>query len=301
MGIPRHTTDMQEAIQDTNTDVVIVALRIIFMKAVIAAAGLVKRSVRKPLGPNAGGTGCFRRSNKAVSLLVLGSLCYTPKTLKAIQAVGVARRPSPLGSFMRNLRPSSGGSGTGSIPAAEPSSTGYHCIEIARNFIGKTVRPVEVMLGILRCINQAEDHAIGLVKYENGAIGQFEASWAFRGGMDLRDEICGTGGMIWLNHWLRTGMEMHTSGGIRICRRNRRRFGLAVSGRGRGIRLGVHRYVYRHVQLHGAGAHPQNFYDGYIVNAIIDAAYAIDSNAGVGDGDLERPTGVRCQRPGARF
>ncbi len=48
---------------------------------------------------------------------------------------------------------------------------------------------------------------------ENGAIGQFEVSWAFRGGMDLRDEVAGTEGTIWLNHWLRTGMEMYTAVG----------------------------------------------------------------------------------------
>jgi len=58
---------------------------------------------------------------------------------------------------------------------------------------------------------EAEDHAVGLVRYENGAIGQFETSWTFRGGMDLRDEISGTDGTIWLNHWMRTGFEMFTS------------------------------------------------------------------------------------------
>ena len=59
----------------------------------------------------------------------------------------------------------------------------------------------------------AEDSAIGLVRYANGAIGQFEVSWAFRGGMDLRDEVSGTEGTIWLNHYLRTGFEMFTTGG----------------------------------------------------------------------------------------
>ena len=57
----------------------------------------------------------------------------------------------------------------------------------------------------------AEDHAIGLVKYENGAIGQFEVSWTFRGGLDLRDEVMGTEGTIWIN-FLRTGFEMFTTG-----------------------------------------------------------------------------------------
>ncbi len=53
----------------------------------------------------------------------------------------------------------------------------------------------------------------------SGAIGQFEVSWTFRGGMDLRDEVAGTEGTIWLNHFLRTGFEMFTAGGERRLRR----------------------------------------------------------------------------------
>src|SRR5579875_2443896 len=53
---------------------------------------------------------------------------------------------------------------------------------------------------------------VGLIRFENGALGQFEVSWTFRGGMDLRDEVAGTEGTIWLNHFLRTGLEMFTSG-----------------------------------------------------------------------------------------
>ena len=36
-----------------------------------------------------------------------------------------------------------------------------------------------------------EDNAIALIRFESGAIGQFEVSWTFRGGMDLRDEVAG--------------------------------------------------------------------------------------------------------------
>ncbi len=92
---------------------------------------------------------------------------------------------------------------------------GCHCIEIARNFIGKGIRPLEVTCWADTQVHpiEAEDHAVGLVRYENGAIGQFEVSWTFRGGMDLRDEVSGTDGTIWLNHWLRTGFEMFTGVG----------------------------------------------------------------------------------------
>ena len=79
--------------------------------------------------------------------------------------------------------------------------------------------------------------------------GQFEVSWTFRGGMDLRDEVAGTNGTIWLNHFLRTGFEMFTAGGGR---RVRRREGgdvsrLAVPRRGRGLGARLRRHVQRHV------------------------------------------------------
>jgi predicted dehydrogenase len=76
-------------------------------------------------------------------------------------------------------------------------------VEISRTFIGKDIKPVEVMCWADTQVKpiDAEDHAIGLVKYENGAIGQFEVSWTFRGGLDLRDEVMGTEGTIWLNNF----------------------------------------------------------------------------------------------------
>ena len=65
--------------------------------------------------------------------------------------------------------------------------------------------------GDTRCTRSKRKTAqSGLVRYASGAIGQFEVSWTFRGGMDLRDEVSGTEGTIWLNHWLRTGYELFT-------------------------------------------------------------------------------------------
>ena len=81
--------------------------------------------------------------------------------------------------------------------------------------MGKENRPLEVMCWAATQVHpiEAEDNAIGLIRYESGAVGQFEVSWTFRGGMDLRDEVAGTEGTIWLNHWLRTGFEMFTAVG----------------------------------------------------------------------------------------
>ncbi|GAH40351.1 unnamed protein product, partial [marine sediment metagenome] len=92
---------------------------------------------------------------------------------------------------------------------------GCHCAEICRSFIGKDVRPMQAFAHHDTMVHPiaAEDFSIGLVRFENGAVGQIESSWTFRGGMDLRDEVSGTEGTIWLNHWLRTGFEMFSSGG----------------------------------------------------------------------------------------
>ena len=53
---------------------------------------------------------------------------------------------------------------------------GCHCIEISRCFIGKDVKPIEVMCWADTQVHpiDAEDSAVGLVKYANGAVGQFE-------------------------------------------------------------------------------------------------------------------------------
>ena len=123
---------------------------------------------------------------------------------------------------------------------------------------------------------EAEDHGIGLIKFASGAMGQFEVSWAFRGGMDLRDEVAGTEGTIWLDHFLRTGFEMFTAVGQ----------GGYVAEKAEGdtgwlfpVGDEVHELGYVHMfadalDCMDKGTEPrETFYDGYVVNTIIDACY----------------------------
>ncbi len=155
---------------------------------------------------------------------------------------------------------------------------GCHCIEITRSFIGKDIKPVEVMCWADTQVKpiEAEDHAIGLIKYETGAIAQFEVSWTFRGGMDLRDEVMGTEGTIWINNFLRTGFEMFTTGkGADYVAEK------AESNSGWLFPVGdeVNDLGYNHMFaemfncLEKKTKPTETFYDGYVVNAIIDAAY----------------------------
>jgi len=284
-GIPRWTEDMATAIQDPEIDTVIIGIpNYLHKKAVLLAAEAGKSVLcTKPLamsGPEA--LDMLEAVEKAgVFHGYLEDLVYPPKTLKALHAV----RKGALGKVLwARSRETHGGphsdwfwtkelSGGGAIV-----DMGCHCIEIARNFIGKGIRPVEITCWADTQVHpiEAEDHAVGLVRYENGAIGQFEVSWTFRGGMDLRDEVSGTDGTVWLNHWMRTGFEMFTGVGQAgyVAEKAEGDTGWLFPV---GDEVGSLGYVEMFMDMFNSmdkGTAPmETFYDGYIVNTIIDAAY----------------------------
>jgi predicted dehydrogenase len=211
----------------------------------------------------------------------LEDLVYPPKHLKAVEAVrnGALGRilwvrsreahPGPHSDWFWDIEQAGGGAIV---------DLGCHCIAIARNFIGKDDKPIEVMCWADTQVHpiDAEDSAIGLVKYASGAIGQFEVAWSFRGGMDLRDEVSGTEGSIWLDHFLRTGLEMFTAvgqGGY-VAEKAEGETGWLFPVGDEVSELG---YVDMFTDMFNAmdnSAEPgETFYDGYVVNAIMDACY----------------------------
>jgi predicted dehydrogenase len=279
------TTDMEESIAHPDVDIVCISLpNNLHEKAVLLCCQHKKAVMTtKPLGRNAAEA---RRMLDAVEKAgvfnsYLEDLVYTPKFLKAHESVknGALGRilwaksrethPGPHSEWFWDLEQAGGGC---------ILDLGCHCVEIARCFIGKDIKPVEVMCWADTQVKpiEAEDHAIGLVKYENGAIGQFEVSWTFRGGMDLRDEVMGTEGTIWINNFLRTGFEMFTTGkGADYVAEK------AESNTGWLFPVGdeVNDLGYNHMfadvfrSLESGKQPKETFYDGYIVNSILDAAY----------------------------
>jgi predicted dehydrogenase len=282
----RHaTTDMAEAINHPETNVVVIGLpNNLHLEAVKLAAKAGKAILStKPLA---------RTGAEAKEILdivekagvfhgYLEDLVYPPKTLKALDAVRKGAIGKVLWARSRETHPGphsdwfwdKSQSGGGAI-----IDMGCHCIEISRNYIGKDVKPIEVMCWADTQVHpiEAEDSAVGLVRYANGAIGQFEVSWTFRGGMDLRDEVSGTEGTIWNNHWLRTGFEMFTTGvGDAYVAEK------AESDKGWlfpvGDEVGALGYTEMFADMFNAIDEKrkpmEDFYDGYIVNAIMDAAY----------------------------
>ncbi len=284
-GIPESTTDLEAAIRHPETDVVVVALPNHLHEATIEAVVAAGKPVlcTKPLGRNADEA---RRMLDAVERAgvfagYLEDLCYTPKTMKAIEstragAIGQVTwvrsretHPGPHSAWFWDGRLTGGGAIV---------DLGCHCIEIIRSFVGKGNRPVEVLCHTDTLVHPIadEDNAIALIRFESGAIGQFEVSWTFRGGMDLRDEVAGTHGTIWLNHFLRTGFEMFTAGGGGgyVAEKAETTAGWLFPVGDEVSELGYVDMFSDMFHALEAGTQPrETFYDGYVVNAVMDAAY----------------------------
>jgi predicted dehydrogenase len=284
-NIPVATTDMAEAVNHPETDVVVIGLpNNLHLEAVELAAKAGKAVLcTKPLGRTAAEAkmmlGLVERAG--VFHGYLEDLCYPPKTLKALESVRSGALGKVLWARSRETHPGPHSdwfwnkdiSGGGAI-----IDMGCHCIEISRNYIGKDIKPLEVMCWADTQVHpiEAEDSAVGLVRYANGAIGQFEVSWTFRGGMDLRDEVSGTEGTIWNNHWLRTGFEMFTTGvgGAYVAEKAESDKGWLFPVGDEVAALGYTEMFTDMFNALDAGRPPmETFYDGYVVNAIMDAAY----------------------------
>jgi predicted dehydrogenase len=279
------TINMEEAIARPEVDVVCVALPNNLHEDAVMLCCKHKKAVivTKPLGRNA--LEAKRMLDAAESAGIfngyLEDLVYAPKFLKANETVrkGALGRilwaksrethPGPHSEWFWDLEQAGGGC---------ILDLGCHCVEIARSYIGKDIRPVEVMCWADTQVKpiDAEDHAIGLVKYENGAIGQFEVSWTFRGGMDLRDEVMGEEGTIWTNNFLRTGFEMFTTGkgGDYVAEKAESNSGWLFPVGDEINELGYnHMFTDMFSSLENGIAPKETFYDGYVVNSILDAAY----------------------------
>ena len=230
-NVPAATTSIAEAVAHPDVDTVVVGLPNALHEEAIGAAVDAGKAVlcTKPLARSAEEARRIvdRVESAGVFAGYLEDLVYTPKTRKATASVAggaigdvlwVRSRethPGPHSAWFWDAEQAGGGAIV---------DLGCHCIEIIRAFVGKGNRPVEVMCWLDTLVHPiaAEDNAIALIRFESDAVGQFEVSWTFRGGMDLRDEVAGTEGTIWLNHFLRTGFEMFTTGGARALPLERR-------------------------------------------------------------------------------
>ena len=285
-GIAESTTDLKAAVEHPDTDVVVIGLPNFLHEEAVELVARAGKAVllTKPLGRTAAEARRMLAVVEEADVFAgyLEDLCYTPKTLKAIASVrGGAvgdvtwvrsreTHPGPHSAWFWDGRLTGGGA---------IIDLGCHCIEIIRNFVGKGNRPVDVLCHTDTLVHPIadEDNAIALIRFDSGAVGQFEVSWTFRGGMDLRDEVAGTHGTIWLNHFLRTGFEMFSAGGGGgyVAEKAETSAGWLFPVGDEVSELGYADMFNDMFAAIDGGTEPQEtFYDGYVVNSIMDACYA---------------------------
>jgi predicted dehydrogenase len=285
-GVPHALTDLEAAIAHPETDTVVIGLpNHLHLETVELCAKHGKHVLcTKPLARSAAEAKQMLDIVEGAGLFggYLEDLVYTPKTLKAVAAVEAGQIGTVTWARSRETHPGphsawfwdAGQAGGGAVV-----DLGCHCIEIIRSYMGKGNRPREVMAWTDTLVHpiEAEDNAIALIKFESGAIGQFEVSWTFRGGMDLRDEVAGTEGTIWTNHFLRTGFEMFSSGegAGYVAEKAESSSGWLFPVGDEVAELGyVDMFTDMFDAIDAGRAPRETFYDGYVVNAVMDSVYA---------------------------
>ncbi|MEW5814862.1 MAG: Gfo/Idh/MocA family oxidoreductase [Spirochaetota bacterium] len=284
-NVPKWTTSIEEAVGDPETDVVVVGLPNYLHKEAVLAGARAGKAVlcTKPLARTAPEAKEILETVEKAGVFhgYLEDLVYNPKVLKTIRSVNSGTVGKVLWTRSRETH---GGPHSAWFWDKDQSGGGViidmgcHCIELSRAMVGKNNKPVEVTCWADTQVHpiEVEDNAIGLIRYESGAVGQFEVSWCFRGGMDLRDEISGTEGTVWLNHWLRTGFEMFTNVGQQgyVAEKAEGEKGWLFPVGDELSELGyIHMFADMLNALDAKTRPMETFYDGYIVNAVMDACY----------------------------
>lgn len=155
---------------------------------------------------------------------------------------------------------------------------GCHCVAIGRWFLGPDNLPREVMAWgdrLHRDDVSSEDNAVAVVRFEDGRIAQVEAGWTHMAGLDVRNEIHGSHGWIGTDETGSTGVHAfagHDAGYV-----------LEKAGATKGWMTpvaqepwvyGYHAELAHFIETFTSAVAPrQTFEDGFIDNAVIDAAY----------------------------
>lgn len=150
--VPHWTTDMEAAVNHPETEVVVIGLPNNLHEAAVMACVKARKPVlcTKPLGRTAEEALRMMRACEEAGVFggYLEDLVYTPKFLKALESVKAGAIGRVLWAKSRETHPGPHSdwfwdkeqAGGGAI-----LDLGCHCIEIARSYIGKDIRPVEVM------------------------------------------------------------------------------------------------------------------------------------------------------------
>jgi predicted dehydrogenase len=284
--IPDSTADMGAVAMNPDVDLVLIALpNKAHLEAVHLAAAHHKHVVcTKPLGRNAHEARQMLEAVQRAGVLhgYAETEVFSPAVIRARSlieegAVGrvlsVRSREAHAGPHAAHFWDAEEAGGGALL------DMGCHTIEAARYFIGKDVRPVEVLAWGDTLVHTdkttAEDNAVVLLRFANGALGQSELSWTARGSLDLRNEVYGTEGSIFTDVTRATPINAFVrSTGSYLLEKAESDSGWVFPLPDEARVYGYHEEMKHFVQCVARNEMPrETFADGLAVNMIIDAAY----------------------------
>jgi predicted dehydrogenase len=283
--IPHQHDDTAELCEREDVDLVVIGVpNHVHLEAVrIAAQAGKDMVVAKPLGRNAQEAAEMVRLAREANVMAAyaETEVFSPSVMRARAlieqgAIGdvltVRSREGhsgPHAAHFWNAEQAGGGS---------LMDMGCHTIEVARYFIGKDVRPDSVIAWgdtlMHRDKTTGEDNGILLLRFEDGRVAVSETSWTTQGGMELRNEVYGTGGRIVTDSRDSAISAFTTVGAGYIQEKADVDTGWIFPIPDEARVYGYQEEMRHFVECKATGAAPrESFCDGYVVNAVLDAGY----------------------------
>ena len=284
--IPDQTTDLRAAIERDDVDLVVIGLpNVQHVEATRLACQAGKHVVcTKPLGRDAG------EAKEMLELVeragVLHGYAETEVFSPAVMRVRKLIEDGAIGRIF-TIRSREAHSGPHAAHFWDEKLTGggalmdmgCHMFEAFRYFLGKEDAPVEVIAWGDRLVHHerttAEDNAIAMVRFQSGAMGVAETSWAALGGMDLRNEVYGDKGAAYTDVTRGTPVRAFTLGSAGyLMEKASADTGWVFPQPDEARVYGFHEEMRHFVECVARGEMPRETYrDGYAVNVMMDAAY----------------------------
>jgi predicted dehydrogenase len=155
---------------------------------------------------------------------------------------------------------------------------GCHSIEVGRYLIGR--KPVSVCAWASTFVHKtrAEENSVVMVNHEESELTQAENSWAGHGGFDLRIEIYGSEGAIYIDATKGTGVQMFTVASEEkvgaIVEKSETKKGWMFPTWDEVVTYGFQSELRHFVSSILQGESPrETFEDGLMINKVVDAAY----------------------------
>ncbi len=300
-GVPNSATDLRSAVNRDDIDLVVVGLpNHAHRDGCIAAAEAGKAVVcTKPLGRNAAEAREILDAVRAHGVFhgYLETEAFIPEVLRARKAVEDGAIGKVL--IVRSREAHTGSHAAYAWDAATSGGgpllgMGVHAVAACRIFIGKDVMPQEVMCwaDTLEHDVPFEDNAVALIRFENRALGQIEAGWSNHGGMDVRTEIYGSEGLIHIDATHGVPLKAFSLNPMGYVQEKADMdTGWTFPQADEAWQYGYHGQMYHFVRcLEDGTPADETFEDGYIANAVIDAAYRSAKSRAWEPVDLEAVT-----------